>query len=445
MSNTTDQPNAGKPDNTSRIPTSKVKRAARILGTGAKVGGNYIKYYAKKAVNPELSKETLHADNAEDIYASLSKLKGSALKVAQMMSMDNAVLPKAYQDKFALAQYSAPPLSYPLVLKTFQQYFGHKPLDLFDEFSRDAVHAASIGQVHRAKKNDLPLAVKIQYPGVAESISSDLKLVKPLAAQLFNMKSADLNRYMEEVESKLLEETDYVHELQSGTEIGDACAFIPGLRFPHYYPEWSNKRILTMDWIDGQMLPVFLKSDPPQDVRNRIGQAMWDFFLFQMKTLRKVHADPHPGNFIIDKDHNLCVIDFGCIKEIPSDFFDTYFQLLKPEVLANEALLEELYEHLELFKPEDTPKEKTLLKEVYMDMITLLGLPFQSETFDFSDEHYFQKLFGLGENISQNKELRKMNNARGSKHGIYVMRTFFGLYSLLHQLKANVRLNYTLD
>src|SRR4051812_1262975 len=107
----------GKPaktNETSKIPTSKVKRAAKILGTSAKVGGNYIKYYAKKTVNPSLSKETLHADNAEDIYASLSQLKGSALKVAQMMSMDNAVLPKAYQDKFALAQYSAPPLSWPL-------------------------------------------------------------------------------------------------------------------------------------------------------------------------------------------------------------------------------------------------------------------------------------------------------------------------------------------
>jgi predicted unusual protein kinase regulating ubiquinone biosynthesis (AarF/ABC1/UbiB family) len=425
-----------KPEKNTGIPTSKVKRAAKILGTGAKVGGNYIKYYAKKTVNPGLSKESLHEENAGDIYASLSQLKGSALKVAQMMSMDNAVLPKAYQDKFALAQYSAPPLSYPLVLKTFQQYFGHKPLDL---------HAASIGQVHKARKGDLNLAVKIQYPGVAESISSDLKLVKPLASQLLNMKASDMKMYMDEVESKLIEETDYELELNSGTEIGEGCKFIPGLRFPHYYPEWSNKRIVTMDWIEGKMLPDFLKTDPSQEVRNTIGQSMWDFFLYQMKVLRKVHADPHPGNFIIDSDNKLCVIDFGCIKEIPSDFFDTYFQLLKPEVVADENRLEDLFEKLDMYKPEDTPKEKAFLKEIYMEMIAVIGLPFQSETFDFSNEAYFSKLFGLGEGISQNKELRKMNNARGSKHAIYVMRTFFGLYSLLHQLKAEVKLNYTLD
>lgn len=429
----------------SKIPTSKIKRAASIIGTSAKIGGNYIKYYAKKSVNPELSKETLHKDNAEDIYASLSKLKGSALKVAQMMSMDNQVLPKAYQDKFSMAQYNAPPLSYPLILKTFQQYFGKSPLDLFDEFSRNAVYAASIGQVHRAKKDGRELAVKIQYPGVADSISSDLKLVKPLASQLLNMKNADLKMYMDEVESKLLEETDYELELHSGMDIAKGCAQIPGLRFPNYYPEMSNKRILTMDWIDGLMFPEFLKTNPSQEVRNQVGQAMWDFFLFQMKVLRKVHADPHPGNFIIDKDNNLCVLDFGCIKEIPSDFFDNYFQLLKSDIKLDQEHLLKIYNNLDLFKPEDTPREKEKLMEVYGHMVSTLALPFHSETFDFSNEAYFQELFSLGNDIAQDKEIRKMNNARGSKHGIYVMRTFFGLYSLLHQLKATVKLNYTLD
>lgn len=438
-----DQPPRG--EGMSKIPTSKVQRAAKIIGTSAKVGGNYLKYYAKKSVNPSLSKEKLHQDNASDIYASLSQLKGSALKVAQMMSMDNGILPQAYQDQFAMAQYNAPPLSYPLVLKTFQQYFGQKPTEVFDEFSREAVHAASIGQVHKARKGDKQLAVKIQYPGVAESISSDLKLVKPLAIQLLNMKASDMKQYMEEVETKLLEETDYVKELKSGNEIGEACSFIKGLRFPVYYEEWSTNRILTMDWIDGLMFPEFLKTDPSQEVRNAIGQAMWDFFLYQMKVLRKVHADPHPGNFIIDADNNLCVIDFGCIKEIPNDFFVNYFQLLKPEVIKNQAQLDEIYVQIELFRHDDTPEQRKVVQQVYGDMIGLLGLPFHTPTFDFADEAYFQRIFAMGEEMSQNKDLRKMNNARGSKHAIYIMRTFFGLYSLMHRLKANVTLNYSLD
>ena len=433
-----------KPKELNSIPTSKIKRAAKILGTSAKVGGNYIKYYAKKTVNSSTSKDTLHADNAKDIYASLSEMKGSALKVAQMMSMDNQVLPKAYQDKFSLAQYNAPPLSYPLILKTFQQYFGKKPLDLFDEFSKNAVHAASIGQVHKARKGDKTYAVKIQYPGVAESISSDLKLVKPLASQILNMKASDMKMYMDEVESKLLEETDYELELRRATEITSASGEIKNIRFPLYYPELSNKRIITMDWIDGRMFPDFLKTNPSQDLRNQIGQAMWDFFLFQMKVLNRVHADPHPGNFIVNDEHELCVLDFGCVKEIPIEFSSAYYQLLDPKVLNDLTRQTELYEQLHLIKPEDTPMQKQFLRKMFHESIGLLALPFHTDTFNFGNDAYFQQIYTMGEELGQNKELRKMNNARGSEHAIYIMRTFFGLYSLLNQLKADVKMNYRL-
>jgi predicted unusual protein kinase regulating ubiquinone biosynthesis (AarF/ABC1/UbiB family) len=98
------------------IPTSKVQRAGKFISAGAKIGGNYLKHYSKKLVNPNMTKDELHEDNATDIYNSLSQLKGSALKVAQMLSMDKSLLPTAYQQQFALAQYSAPPLSYPLVV-----------------------------------------------------------------------------------------------------------------------------------------------------------------------------------------------------------------------------------------------------------------------------------------------------------------------------------------
>jgi predicted unusual protein kinase regulating ubiquinone biosynthesis (AarF/ABC1/UbiB family) len=428
-----------------RIPTSKVQRAAKIIGTSAKVGGNYVKYFAKKTINPSLSKDDLHSDNAADIYKSLSELKGSALKVAQMMSMDNNVLPQAYQDQFSMAQYNAPALSFPLIQKTFLQQMGKTPHEMFDSFSKEAIHAASIGQVHEARKNDLHLAIKIQYPGVADAISSDLKLVKPLAAQLLNVKSSEIKLYMDEVESKLIEETDYELELNRSTEIANACSELKGVRFPNYYPEYSNKRILTMDWIEGDMLPEFIAKKPSQATKNAIGQAMWDFYLFQMKSLRKVHADPHPGNFIIDKDENLCVLDFGCVKEIPSEFFDNYFQLLKPGIFENEEHLFSLYYKLDFFRKDDSPETIAFLKDLYFEMISLLSKPFQTAQFDFSDKAFFMQIYTMGEGFSKNKTFRKMNNARGSKDAIYVMRTFFGLYSLLHQLEATVELNYTLD
>ncbi|RYF45739.1 MAG: AarF/ABC1/UbiB kinase family protein, partial [Cytophagaceae bacterium] len=96
------------------VPTSKVARASQFVKAGVKVGGNYIKHYSKRLVDPTMTKDELHSDNAADIYDALSELKGSALKMAQMLSMDRGILPTAYSDKFAMSQYSAPPLSGPL-------------------------------------------------------------------------------------------------------------------------------------------------------------------------------------------------------------------------------------------------------------------------------------------------------------------------------------------
>ncbi|MCH7397107.1 AarF/UbiB family protein [Belliella sp. DSM 107340] len=420
------------------IPTSKVQRAAKFISTGAKVGGNYVKHYAKKVVNPSMTKEELHNNNANDIYNSLSELKGSALKVAQMMSMDKNILPRAYQDKFTMAQYSAPPLSYPLVVKTFQKYFGKTPESIFDTFTKSAVNAASIGQVHQATQGGKKLAVKIQYPGVADSVSSDLKLVRPFALRLLNMNEKELDHYMEEVEEKLLEETDYTLEVKRSKEISKACSHIKDLNFPDYYEEFSAERVITMDWIDGKHIKEWLETNPSQEDKNRIGQALWDFYHHQVHNLMQVHADPHPGNFIIQNDGKLGIIDFGCVKVIPEDFYKGYFSLIKRELLINEDELNEIFYGLEFISDKDTPEEKIYFKGVFKEMISLLGKPFHVDTFDFADNDYFEQIFKLGDRISNDKMFRKSRQARGSRHGLYINRTYFGVYNLLNQLEANI-------
>ncbi|MBW3466502.1 ABC1 kinase family protein [Arthrospiribacter ruber] len=421
------------------IPVSKVQRAAKFISTGAKVGGNYVKHYAKKVVNPNLSKEELHNSNAEDIYNSLSQLKGSALKVAQMMSMDKNILPRAYQDKFTMAQYSAPPLSYPLVVKTFMKYFGKTPDQMYDSFTKSAVNAASIGQVHQATKEGKKLAVKIQYPGVADSVSSDLKLVRPFALRLLNMNEKELDHYMEEVEGKLIEETDYELEVQRSLEISQACSHIGGLTFPGYYKEMSSARIITMDWIDGKHIREWLETNPSQEDKNRVGQSLWDFYHHQVHNLQQVHADPHPGNFIIQNDGKLGIIDFGCVKILPEDFYKGYFSLIKKDLLINEDELNEIFYNLEFISDKDTDVEKEYFKNIFKEMISLLGKPFHVDSFDFANDSYFEQIFMLGDRISNDKMFKKSRQARGSRHGLYINRTYFGLYNLLNQLQANVK------
>ncbi|SFC63585.1 Predicted unusual protein kinase regulating ubiquinone biosynthesis, AarF/ABC1/UbiB family [Flexibacter flexilis DSM 6793] len=423
----------------SRIPTNKVERATKFVATGVKIGGNYIKHYAKKAMNPDLSREELHKDNAADIYESLSELKGSALKVAQMMSMDKNLLPRAYSDKFQMSQYSAPPLSGPLVVKTFQEYFGKSPAELYDTFNLKASNAASIGQVHEATLKGKKLAVKIQYPGVANSISADLKMVKPVAVRLVGLNEADINRYMEEVETKLLEETDYELEVRRGTEISEACSqAIEGLIFPKYYPELSSKRIITMDWLDGMHLKEFLATNPTQEIRNRVGQTLWDFYEYQIHTLRQLHADPHPGNFLIRPDGTVGIIDFGCVKEIPEWFYHKHFALLNPRNLEDKDKILQLFYDLQFLYPNDEPREKALFFDIFVEMCNLLGRPFHTDTFDFADDEYFNSIYEYGENLSRMKEIKEQKVARGSKDALYINRTYFGLYSMLNELRANI-------
>jgi len=420
------------------IPTSKIERASKLVQTGAKIGVNYVKHYAEKMVNPDLTRDKLNENNAEDIYDGLKSLKGSALKVAQMLSMDKNFLPQAYVEKFSLSQFSVPPLSAPLVLKTFKTNFGKTPYEIFDEFNANSVNAASIGQVHLAEKDGKKLAVKIQYPGVANSISSDLALVKPIAIRMFNLQGKDSDKYFKEVEDKLIEETNYLLELKQSEEVVEACSKIENLLFPRYYPEFSSEKIITMDWMTGIHLSEFTAINNDREVGDKLGQALWDFYMYQIHVLRKVHADPHPGNFLVDDQNRLIALDFGCMKTIPEEFYVPYFELINKNVITDKSLFNQKLFELEILRQDDTPAEIEYFTEMFHDLLSLFTKPFQNETFDFADETFFDSIAKLGERFSNDTNLKKMNGNRGSKHFIYMNRTFFGLYNLMFDLKAKI-------
>ena len=424
------------------IPTSKIQRATKLVQKGAKVGVNYLKYYGEKMVNSDLNRDKLNENNAEDIYDGLKSLKGSALKVAQMLSMDKSFLPQAYVEKFSLSQFSVPPLSAPLVLKTFKNNFGKSPYDIFDTFNANSVNAASIGQVHKAEKNGKILAVKIQYPGVANSISSDLALVKPIAIRMFNLQGKDSDKYFKEVEDKLIEETNYLLELNQSQEVVKACEKIENLLFPQYYPEYSSERIITMDWMTGIHLSEFTSINKNSEVANKIGQALWDFYMYQIHILKKVHADPHPGNFLVNDNNQLIALDFGCMKKIPLDFYVPYFELIDKNVINNPILFKEKLFELEILRIDDTKEEVEYFTTMFYDLMYLFTLPFQEEHFDFSNPDFFGDIAKLGEQFAKDTNIRKMNGNRGSKHFIYMNRTFFGLYNLMFDLKATILVNH---
>ena len=424
------------------IPTHKMERVGKLVTTGFRVGSNYLKFYSKNLLQGEPDREALDEANAKDIYDGIKTLRGSVLKVAQMLSMEKNLLPKAYVEKFGLAQFSVPPLSGPLVARLIRKYLGASPEVLFDTFATQSINAASIGQVHRASKNGKILAVKVQYPGVANSIGSDLAIVKPIAERMFNLRGKATAKYFKEVEEKLLEETDYTIELENSRFFTSQCAHISNLIFPNYYPEWSNQKILTMDWMVGEHLSEYCrKNGNSQKVNDKLGQTLWDFYMFQMHQLKKVQADPHPGNFLVSEKHQLVAIDFGCIKTIPEDFYVPYFELSKPKNIADDSKFELLLYTLEILKQEDNSKEKEFFTSLFKEMMLLFTKPFHQETFDFGNDAFWEAITNLTKTLSENPQLRKMDGSRGSEHFIYINRTFLGLYHLLHDLKAVVKTN----
>jgi len=420
-----------------QIPITKIQRATKIVKTGAKVGVNYIKYYGNRLTQEqEQAKKTLNNANANDIYDGLKNLKGSALKVAQMLSMEKSIMPAAYVEKFSLSQFSVPPLSPALVNKTFRKYFGKSAHEIFDKFDTTSVNAASIGQVHQAEKDGKKIAVKIQYPGVAGSINSDLSLIKPIAIRMFNIKGKDSDKYFKEVEEKLIDETNYILEVDQSIEIAKACKHIPNMKFPEYYKEYSTDRIISMEWMNGLHLTEFAAQNSDPVLANKIGQALWDFYMYQIHVLRKMHADPHPGNFLVSKEQELIALDFGCMKSLPDEFYYPYFTLSEKENINNRSLFEKKLYELEILRSDDSKKELDFFKEVFHDLLSLFTQPFHTDYFDFSDKIFFDALSNMAQEFAQKTELRKYNGNRGSKHFIYVNRTFFGLYNLMHTLKA---------
>ncbi len=424
-----------------KIPTSKVARATKVFRTSMKVGANYIKHTAQKAVNMEVDEKALNEKNAEELFKLMSQLKGSALKIAQMMSMDNGMLPREYAAKFALAQNSAMALSGPLVMNTFKKYIGKSPNELFDTFQVNAVHAASIGQVHIATKDGRKLAVKLQYPGVADSIHSDIQLVKPLFLRFIGIKEKEVQQYFEEFEDRLTEECDYEKELQNGIDIAAWSAHIPHLIIPKYYKELSAKKILTMEWIDAKPLQHFIENETDQDKKNEIGQALLDFLHTSIHEHQRFHADPHPGNFLVTDDNKLVVLDFGCVKCIPKDFYTHYFSLVKDDVVQDEQKLRLHLRGLDMLRDDDSEETSALFFETSVRAIQNMSRPMKSDVFYFGDVDFYHELQSHGEEIFNNKEFRKPHAMRGSKHAIYLHRAFYGLYSILFKLNATVNID----
>jgi predicted unusual protein kinase regulating ubiquinone biosynthesis (AarF/ABC1/UbiB family) len=411
-----------------RIPTSKIERASRFLKTGIKVGGNYVKHY----LSANKDKTKLDEQNAKDIFEGFSELRGSALKIAQILSMDSINFSQNFTEVMQKAQYSVPPMSPPLAVQAFTRSIGKSPEKVFDKFDALAHKAASMGQVHIAYKGGKKLAVKIQYPGVADSIRSDIKMVKSVAPTLVNASIQELNPFFEEIEDRLMEEADYRKELSNSLAFKEKCAGLSGIVFPEYFPELSSDRVITMEWLEGQHLKEFLATEPSAELRHQVARNIWNFYEFQIHKLRAVNADAHPGNFLFREDGTVGVLDFGCTKVLSQQLYEDYFMLAEPYLFDDKERAEQVLLKLEILREHDTPEKRKYVMRLFQELITLIATPYHEGKFYFNNDAFYEKLSNVGLEISKLREIR------GNKDFLFINRTYYGLYSLFQQLDVEL-------
>lgn len=270
--------------------------------------------------------QTAHeAELGRILFAALNQLKGTALKASQLLSMELGFLPEGMRAELARAHYQVTPLNRALVVKVMRQEFGQDPHTLFQHFEPQAFAAASLGQVHAATlTNGEPVAVKLQYPGMAASIGSDMHMLRSLLKTLAKRsdtlpKASIIERVMQDIEGKLAEELDYLHEAQALQWFGQNLT-LPGLVIPRPIMEHTTRRVLTMQRLQGQHLNEWLQSQPSQAQRDEFGQLLFDTFMHCVFVLHRLQADPHPGNYLFTPNAQLGMLDFGCTRLLEPAF-----------------------------------------------------------------------------------------------------------------------------
>jgi len=303
-------------------PSTRLARLRKLAGLGAQLGSDALSRGVRRLTGSDPS--SLSRGTAEKLVETLGDLKGAAMKLGQAASMDPDLFPPEVRAVLARLQNEAPPMPFETVAAVVEDELGGSPDTLFAEFGRVPMAAASLGQVHRARLRDgREVVVKVQYPGIDRALRSDIDnlglVVKTMALA---HRALDGRQYFHELAEELAHELDYSREGRLAQEFARASARLPDVVIPQIVEERTSTRVLTMQLVPGQTLKAFLASGPDNSERLRVSglliRAVHGSFLFD----GTVHADPHPGNFMVMPDGRLGVLDFGSVKRFSQAFFE---------------------------------------------------------------------------------------------------------------------------
>jgi predicted unusual protein kinase regulating ubiquinone biosynthesis (AarF/ABC1/UbiB family) len=305
----------------------------------AHAGTSARKVFAGAERKEELSRAR-EFKTAQQVAAELGNMKGALMKVGQMASYLDDGLPEPMRLALSQLQSNAPPMAVELVRIELERELGKPMAELFVQFDDEPIASASIGQVHRAiirlsDGTERAVAVKVQYPGVAEAIDADLRTADLLGAMLaFGFKSLNPEDMVAEIKDRLREELDYKREAANQQMFVDFYSGHPFIHVPEVFHEFSTGRILMTELVAGHSFAEVCEWS--QEERDMAGEAIFRFVFRSLYRFRAFNGDPHPGNYIFHGQGKVSFLDFGLIKHFTEDEMHMFQSMVKAAVLDHD-------------------------------------------------------------------------------------------------------------
>ena len=320
------------------LRTTRGQRNADVVRLGATVGAAYAgtaarKLFASAERRIELDRE-LELRTADAVAERLGNMKGALMKLGQMASYVDEGLPAPLREALAQLQSNAPPMSADLAAEVIERDLGAPPDRLFVEWDPDPIAAASIGQVHRAvvvdpdTNEERAVAVKVQYPGVAEAVAADLRNVDLLGLVLKQgFAGLEPHDMVAEIKERLTEELDYRLEARNQHTFARFFRDHPFIHVPDVVSAFSNERVITSELVTGATWAE--AREWPQHERDLAGETLFRFVFRSLYGLHAFNGDPHPGNYLFHGDGRVTFIDFGLVKHFSDSEMRTFIGMVK--------------------------------------------------------------------------------------------------------------------
>ena len=420
----------------SSIPSSRSSRVVNLVSLASSVAGGVIAEGASQLSQghrPELKNLLLTPSNAQKLADKLMKLRGAALKVGQLLSMDaGEFIPKELSDILANLRDNVEPMPFSQLVQCLEQQWGQDWQEKFKQFSFTPIAAASIGQVHSAHTHEgEKLALKIQYPGVEKSIDSDVDNVASiLRLTRLIPKQDNIEQLFTETKHQLRLEADYIAEADWILKYQRALADNNNFIVPNVYESLSTKSILTMSYHEGKNIDhvTYL----PQDEKNRIATALIDLLLQEMFVMGCVQTDPNMANYLYDESsQKIILLDFGAVRVLPKHISDSYMQLMQASIHNDTAAIDNACETIGFFQDSINPEQRKTVTELFLTACEPLR---ENQSYDFGKSN-------LATRISQNAMSLSMKQHEWHTppiDALFLHRKIAGLYLIAAKLKARV-------